>query len=102
MSKGKFSRATKPEHLEQIAARFRILGEPMRLRILQALCGKSLTVNEIVAATGATQANISKHLSLMATAGVLIRDKQGQCVYYAMKDQMVVKMCELVHSQLVS
>ena len=85
--------------LEQIALHFRLLGEPMRLKILQAVCKRPRTVNDIVAATGSTQANVSKHLALLAAAGILTREKDGQCVYYGMKDRLVVKLCELVHSQ---
>jgi DNA-binding transcriptional ArsR family regulator len=82
-----------------MATRFRMLGEPMRLKILQAVCKQPRTVNDIVAATGSTQANVSKHLALLAVAGILTREKDGQCVYYGMKDRLVVKLCELVHSQ---
>ena len=99
MSKDKFS--LKPHELEYVAARFRALGEPMRLKILQVVCGGPRKVNDIVAAVGATQANISKHLALLASAGVLTREKVGQCVYYAMKDQLAVKMCQLVHKHMI-
>jgi len=74
----------------------------MRLKILQAVCKAPRTVNEIVTATGATQANVSKHLSLLATTGILTRERDGQRVYYGMKDQLAVKMCELVRAQLTS
>lgn len=88
------------EDLERVAMHFRVLGEPMRLKILQSVCREPRTVNEIVAAVGATQANVSKHLALLAGAGILTRQKSGQCVYYGMKDQLAVKMCELVHEHL--
>jgi DNA-binding transcriptional ArsR family regulator len=100
MSKEKFLRAVAGEELDQIAARFKMLGEPMRLRILQAVCKKPRSVNGIVAATGSTQANVSKHLALLTTGGILTRKKDGQCVYYAMKNQLAVKLCELVRAQL--
>ena len=58
------------------------------------------TVTEIVAATGSTQANVSKHLALLASAGILEREKDGQCVYYGMKDKLVMQLCELVRAQL--
>ncbi len=83
-----------------LAGRFKLLGEPMRLKILQSVCGKPRTVNDIVEATGSTQANVSKHLALLATAGILKREKDGQCVYYGMKDKLVVQLCELVRAQL--
>ena len=99
MSKEKL--ALKPHELEGIALRFRALGEPMRLKILQVVCGGPRTVNDIVAAVGATQANISKHLAMLAAVGVLAREKVGQCVYYGLKDQLAVKMCKLVHKHMV-
>lgn len=89
-----------PDELTRIAGRFKVLGEPMRLKIMQAVCQEPRTVNDIVAATGSTQANISKHLALLAAAGVLEREKDGQCVYYGIKDRMVVQLCELVRAQL--
>jgi DNA-binding transcriptional ArsR family regulator len=100
MSTEKFLRVVAGEDLERMAVRFRMLGEPMRLKILQSVCKGPRTVNDIVSAAGSTQANVSKHLALLAAAGILTRKKDGQCVYYGMKDQLVVKLCELVHSQL--
>ncbi len=72
----------------------------MRLRILQAVCKEPRSVNEIVTTVGSTQANVSKHLALLTAGGVLARRKNGQCVYYAVKDKMAVKLCELVHAEL--
>jgi DNA-binding transcriptional ArsR family regulator len=101
MSKKNSHRLLSDEELKRVALHFRILGEPMRLKILQAVCHEPRTVNDIVSAVGATQANVSKHLSLLAGAGVLTREKSGQCVFYGMKDQLAVKMCELVHKHMV-
>ena len=100
MSTGKTNYLLSEEQLEQVALRFRLLGEPMRLRILQAVCHKPGTVNEVVKAVGATQANVSKHLALLAGAGILARRKEGQSVYYGMKDQLAMKLCALVHKHL--
>ena len=101
MSTTKSKRTLTDAELEQIARHFRLLGEPMRLKILQIVCKTPRTVTEIVAATGATQANVSKHLALLATACILTRKKDGQCVYYGIKDRLAVQLCELVHAQLV-
>jgi ArsR family transcriptional regulator len=99
MSNGKTKRLLGDDDLEGIARHFKLLGEPMRLKILQTVCRAPLTVNDIVAATGSTQANVSKHLALLAAGGVLTRKKERQCVYYGMKSRLVMKLCELVHSQ---
>jgi len=100
MSTGKFTRALTVAELERVAARFKMLGEPMRLRILQAVCQKPRTVNDIVSAAGSTQANVSKHLALLAASGILTRVRDGQRVYYGIKDQLAVKLCELVRAQI--
>jgi DNA-binding transcriptional ArsR family regulator len=100
MSTSKANHFLSEEQLGQVALRFRLLGEPMRLRILQAVCGKPRTVNEIVQAVGATQANVSKHLALLAGAGILARKKEGQRVYYGLKDPLALKLCALVHKHL--
>lgn len=102
MSNEKNSRLLTNEQLEEVAVRFRLLGEPMRLRLLQAVCRQPRTVNEIVQAVGASQANVSKHLALLAAAGILSREKSGQCVYYGMKDQLAIKLCSLVHQHMAS
>ncbi len=100
MSTGKFDPLLSDSQLEETARRFRLLGEAMRLRILQAVCRRRRTVGEIVAAVGATQANVSKHLALLAGAGILARQKEGQRVYYGLKDPLAVKLCALVHQHL--
>ena len=100
MSTGKTNYLLSEEQLEQVALRFRLLGEPMRLKILQAVCQEPRTVSDIVTAVGATQANVSKHLALLAMAGILKREKNGQCAYYGMKDKLVVQLCAMVRDQL--
>jgi len=100
MSKKKLLQPLSEDELSHLAGRFKLLGEPMRLKILQAVCHEPRTVNEIVKATGSTQANVSKHLALLAGAGILKREKDGQCAYYGMKDKLVVQLCELVRAQI--
>ncbi len=90
------------QHLEQIAALFKVLGEPMRLRILQTVCKQPLCVGDIVRAAGSTQANVSKHLSLMGTAGVLHRERNGQRVFYSVREPLVLKLCETVRAHWIS
>jgi DNA-binding transcriptional ArsR family regulator len=88
------------DELQRIALRFRLLGDPTRLRILEEVCDRPRAVNEIVTAVGATQANVSKHLALMAAAGLLTRERRGQSVYYGMKDPLILKVCALMHAHI--
>jgi len=102
MSRTREARNLTDAELDKVAGQFRLLGEPMRLKILQALCVKPLAVGEIVEATGATQSNISKHLALLSSAGIIKRQKDGQFVYYAMSNPLTMKLCELVHKELLT
>jgi len=92
MSNKKQERLLTDGELAGVARHFKLLGEPMRLKILQAVCRAPRTVTDIVV--------VSKHLALLAAAGILTRKKDGQCVYYGMKDPLTLKLCELVHTQL--
>lgn len=89
-----------PEAFELVADRFRILSEPMRLRILHALIDREMTVTELVEALDAGQANVSKHLGLLLSAGIVRRQKKGSNAFYAIADETIFKLCELVTSSL--
>lgn len=89
-----------PELLEQVAERFRILGEPMRLQLVHALIDGEKAVGELVEATGATQANVSRHLQTLNNAGILRRRKQGLRVYYRIEDASVFELCDHVCGSL--
>lgn len=86
-----------PEPLvELIAQRFRVIGEPMRIRLLDRLRDGSATVGELVEASGASQQNVSKHLGVLHQAGIVSRAKEGTSVRYAIADDTVFALCELV------
>ena len=89
-----------PAALEQVARRFAVLGEPMRLRLLQALFDGEKNVHTLVALTGGTQANVSRHLQTLTAADLLRRRKDGLEVYYALADPSIFKLCTLVCGSL--
>lgn len=81
---------------ELIAQRFRVLGEPMRIKLLDRLRAGSATVTELREALGATQQNVSKHLGILLSAGIVSRTKEGTASRYAIADEDVFAICELV------
>lgn len=88
------------EALELIANRFRLLAEPMRLKILHTLSEQEMNVSELVRATGANQANISKHLGILLDAGVVSRRKEGLTANYRIADETIFELCDTVCSRL--
>ena len=81
---------------DAVARYFSLLAEPTRLRILHAICHSEQSVTAIVAATGATQTNVSRHLALLLRAGVVGRRRDGSTVYYAIADPEFVTICRSV------
>jgi DNA-binding transcriptional ArsR family regulator len=79
-----------------IAARFRLLGEPMRIRILDSLRAGAASVGELADAHETTQQNVSKHLAILHHAGVVARKKEGNRVLYSVADPGVFELCEHV------
>jgi DNA-binding transcriptional ArsR family regulator len=89
------------EMLEAVSNRFKLLSEPMRLKILRTLCEGEHTVQEIVNEVSASQANISKHLALMHDNGVVNRRKEGLKCYYRISDDSIVYACFLISRSVV-
>ena len=82
--------------VELIAERFRVIGEPMRIKLLDCLREGPATVQELTVAIGATQPNVSKHLAVLHRAGILAREKDGIHVRYSIADESVFALCEQV------
>jgi DNA-binding transcriptional ArsR family regulator len=86
-----------PEPLiELVAQRFRVLGEPMRIKLLDCLRDGDATVGELQEALGASQQNVSKHLGILHAAGMVARTKDGNHTRYSISDPSVFELCDQV------
>jgi DNA-binding transcriptional ArsR family regulator len=83
-----------------VARHFGLLSEPTRLKILHAICQEEASVTMIVAATGAAQSNVSRHLARMREAGVVSRRREGTTIYYSVTDPEFVEICRNVCVQI--
>lgn len=88
------------EALAIIAERFRVLSEPMRLKILQELRAGELSVTELTRQVGISQPNASKHLRTLQDAGLVRREQRGNLVYYSIADESIFELCEVVCGSL--
>ena len=82
--------------MELVSERFRVLGEPMRIRLLNELRDGERTVGELREATGASQQNVSKYLVILLNAGMVARSKEGNLARYSIADDSVFELCEIV------
>ena len=85
-----------PALLNELSERFKALGEPARLQLLSALRTGEQSVTELVERTGLGQANVSKHLQQLCNAGFISRRKEGTFAYYALADDEVFNICDLM------
>lgn len=82
--------------VEVIAERFRVLGEPMRIRIIDRLRDGEATIGDLADALGTSQQNVSKHVGILARAGLVSREKDGNSVRCRIADETVLELCEQV------
>ena len=89
-------REMSPALLDELSERFKALAEPARLQLLVALRGGEQSVSDLVSETGLGQANVSRHLQHLSSAGFVTRRKDGTFAYYAIADDRVFHLCDLM------
>ena len=86
--------------LEQVAAFFAALSVPMRLKILNALRQGERNVGDLTASLGGSQANVSKHLGVLAEKGLIEKTSRGTSAFYRIIDPRIFQLCDLVCVQV--
>lgn len=82
--------------LDRVAKFLKAMSEPNRLKILRSLHDGELSVTDLIAGTGATQSNVSKHLAVLTAAGIVSFRKEGTSVYYRIADPNIIAICDTV------
>ena len=83
-----------------IAERFKVLSEPIRIKLLDRLREGEASVLELTDVIGTTQQNVSKHLGVLQQAGIVGRRKQGNFSYYRIIDEGIFSLCDAVCGSL--
>lgn len=84
------------EKIAALAAKFQALGDESRLRIASALLQEERSVGEIVLATKLSQPNVSRHLKVLANAGLVRKRRHGVTVFYSVVDRTLAEVCDLL------
>jgi len=88
------------EAVSVVAARFKVLSEPLRLHILQYLENGESSVTSVTKAVDSTQPNVSKHLKMLQDEGLVAKRQDGNTVYYRIADETVFELCDVVCGSL--
>lgn len=85
---------------ERIADRLKAMGDPTRLKILHILQRGEMCVSAILGEVGGSQANVSKHLSVLRRAGIVDCRREGVSIFYRIVDPTVFSICRSVCDSL--
>lgn len=85
-----------PEMAELVAARLRVIGDPLRIRLLDLLREGERSVSDLTEELGTSQQNASKHLGVLLGEGIVGRRKVGTSSMYRVVDDGVYALCEQV------
>ena len=72
------------------------LSNPKRQEILDNLRNKELTVNKLVEKTGIAQANLSQHLAIMRSKGIVQTRRKGINIFYSITNPKIIKAYDLI------
>jgi len=72
---------------------FKAFGDPSRLRIVNLLANKEMTVNDIAKAVDLAQPTVSRHLAVLREANIVIDRRDGQNIYYSLNKDAVRTCC---------
>ena len=78
----------------------KVFSNPTRLEILDLLRDKELSVTELIKKTKLSQANISQHLSIMKSKGIVTSDRKGKNIYYKLTNLKIIKAFDIIREVL--
>ena len=78
----------------------KVFSNPTRLEILNLLRDKELSVTELIKKTKLSQANISQHLSIMKSKGIVTSSRNGKNIYYKLTNQKIIKAFDIIREVL--
>ena len=93
---------TQDDEIFELHAEFcKMIASPRRLKIIELLAKKELSVSEIARALDVTHSNVSQHLRVMRSRHIVATRKDGQTVYYRLTHSRLPKVCAEIRSMLL-
>ena len=78
----------------------KVFSNSTRLEILNLLRDKQLSVTELIEKTKLSQANISQHLSIMKSKGIVTSNREGKNIYYKLTNPKIIKAFDIIREIL--
>lgn len=87
-------------HVEAVAETFRVLGDPTRIRILDALGTSEVCVNDLAQRVGISESAVSHQLRLLRTMRLVRVRREGRMAYYAVDDHHILELLHQVRTHV--
>lgn len=81
-----------PEHVQSVAETFRVLGDPTRVKILEALGTGELCVNVLADRVGISESAASHQLRLLRSMRLVRVRREGRLAFYAVDDGHILEL----------
>src|SRR3989344_3223985 len=78
----------------------RVFSNPTRLEILNLLRDKEMSVTGLIEKTHLSQANVSQHLSIMRSRGIVVANRKGRNIYYQITNPKIIKAFDIIKEVL--
>ena len=78
----------------------KVFSNSTRLEILNLLRDGELSVTELINKTGLSQANISQHLAIMKSKGIVASRRRGKNIYYSLENPKIIKAFDIIREIL--
>jgi len=78
----------------------KVFSNPTRLEILNLLRDKEMSVTGLIARTKLSQANVSQHLSIMKSKGIVLSDRKGKNIHYRLTNPKIIKAFDIIREVL--
>ncbi len=79
----------------------KVFSNPIRLEILNLLRDKEMSVTELIRKSKLTQSNISQHLSIMKSKGIVTSSRKGKNIYYKLSNPKIIKAFDIIREVLI-
>jgi len=78
----------------------KVFSNPIRLEILNLLRDREMSVTELIDKSKLSQANISQHLSIMKSKGIVVSERNGKNIYYKLQNSKIIKAFDIIKEVL--
>jgi ArsR family transcriptional regulator len=79
----------------------KVFSNSKRLEILNTLRDKEMTAGELIEKIGLSKANLSQHMSILKSKGVILSRREGVNVYYHISNHKIIQACDLMREVLL-